>query len=586
MEVSEKKNGNNGWFRVIILIAIGIIIAIGGALRVDAAAYENMLWKEDYKYYSGGVSGTMTYNRIREFTYSTNSPEKLNHFVYSSTNGSNNFVLWSYEKIDVYTSYVEYYQRANGTTYDRTENNDEYTGGAYNAEIILSNGTKVYMYQQGGAGENRENNNEIFKSDYYTDYYDIKQSDSKQALKYILDNQLEPDVEYSEIPDLDDMELDYDMYLTGFCGDESIDIEWTGIETDLYKLHAIYIYVSLGYSVNADQVVGVVTYEDNASFFDYGIHVPWEDVQISDSELFLRYVRVTPYVYDNGKFVRGNSSYINFTSDGNVESVKTPIKIDNSSLTTNIKGGVYDDDIPALSNIERINNGYTNVFESFSQSVTFNWSDYYESDEYFIQCRTTFRYKLNADKIWETVTVDTSVPNGRYSTKVDSQTFTYYFGDYVNLFYQQDDSIWTDDDLNKQGNIQPITDSIRIVHIDENGAVSYGPWTTFTLKNGIWETGSITGSYISGELEEDNTSINIPNEEKQNGSFLDNFDFTNVSGVWDMFVGMLKNLVSFLGSFPEIFSSIFSFLPYEIRSMIYISIICICVLGLGKAVIR
>ena len=550
MEIKESKKNGRNWIKELIIILVGVMLLALFNLRADAAEID---WTGTFEY--GG--NTYTYYYVMGYSdSSTNYEFTVPVYGFSYTYDGR------YGVVFLSKDYVQY------------RGQDKITGNYGGYGNFNYNGS-LYVYSPSGTIPVYTPEPQSCPSEHYNNMQSI-------FMNYFLSDDFE---EYTEVPGIEEMELSNDVYLTDFAGDNSINASWSGITSNSFDIDSAYINVILGYSFNPGQIATTEVYSKDISVSDCGFYIPWEDAQHENTELFLRYVRVTPYVISNDNYIKGNSSFIYFMPDGNIESVKTPINVDKESLTTNIVGGVYDENIPALSDVVRINNGYTDVMESFSQSVTFNWSNVFESSNYFIQCRTTFRYKLNKDAVWETITIDTSVPNGRYSTFVDDKTFTYHFGNYADLFWKQDDSIWTDDDLNKQGNIQPIKDSIRIVHI-EDGLVSYGPWTTFTLKNGIWETGKVTGSYVSSELNEDNTSVNIPDSEKDKNSFLNDFDYTNVSGIWDMFVGMFKNLVSFLGSFPVLFSKVFSFLPYEIRSMIYLSIICICVLGLGKAVIK
>lgn len=450
-----------------------------------------------------------------------------------------------------------------------------------------ANGDKGYIFSQWFIAQNQS----LF-TDYYALGYSIQYMYSE--FREFVDLGYAADYEPIEVPDFDSLESDYDFCLKGFSADNSILATWDGTVTDEYENEESFIIAYLGYAYKEQpaQIAVRELYNAKVQITDNQFSIPWDEVQHEDETLYLRYVEFVPYGRINPDklfypYIKGCSAYIYFSLDasGGIDSVKIPIRIDKDNLTTNIIGGTFDSSIPALSGVSRVDNGFADPLSSYSQSSTVKWSTVFNDSNYYIQLRTTFRYKLNADKVWSEITVDTSVPTGRYSCLVDNQSFTYTYGNYGPLFWKQDNSNWTDDDLDKQGNLQPIRDSIRIVHID-NGVVSYGPWTTFTLKNGIWQTGEVTGSYESDYLEEDNTGGSIVEDSEVDSNFLTDFDFTNISGVWDAFIGIFKNLFSFLGQFPDLFSKIFSFLPYEIRSMIYVSMVSICVLGLVKAVIK
>lgn len=260
--------------------------------------------------------------------------------------------------------------------------------------------------------------------------------------------------------------------------------------------------------------------------------------------------------------------------------------VDTNALTTNLTNGSFDASIPALSGLNRVDNGRSEPLHSYTNSVTFSWTDLFNDNDYFIQTRTTFRYKLNADKVWSSAVIDTCVPTGRYSCFVDSGQFSYEFGDYVYLYYKQDNSIFTDDDMDRQGNIQVIKDSIRIVKISDSDGITYGPWTTFTLVNNVWDSGVVEDVVISDEITEDNEGGNIPSESNPDGDdLLTQFDFTNITGIWSNFIGMISGLLSFVGQFPSLFAKVFSFLPYEIRNTVYLTFVSLCGIALIKAVI-
>ena len=505
---------------------------------------------------------------------------------------------------------------------DSTKYNGRYMGIDFNFEYEDDVVGFVYVYDNTlyVCSFSKVDSNSFIKSIYYTDGTDPMSSGSLLFLDgkhngtydtHLVDTTFYPHVtdmdayievcrDYYEnvyeppieVPDFDSLEKNSEFCLKSFGADNSILATWDGTVTDEYENEVSYVVAYLGYAYKEqpDTIVSYLLYNKKVFVTDNHFYIPWDEVQSNDENMFLRYVEFIPYGKTNPDkvfypYIKGCSAYVYFDDSGSIDSVKIPISVDKDSLTTNIIGGSFDSSIPVLSDVIRVDNGFADVMSSYSQSSTIKWSTVFSDSNYYVQVRTTFRYKLNADKVWSEVTVDTSVPTGRFSCLVDDRSFTYTYGDYAPLFWKQDNNIWTDDDLDRQGNLQPIRDSIRIVRID-NGVVSYGPWTTLTLKNGIWETGEVTGSYESDYLEEDNTGGSIVEDDEVNSNFLTDFDFSDISGVWDAFIGIFKNLFSFLGQFPELFSRIFSFLPYEIRSMIYVSMVAICVLGLVKAVIK
>lgn len=383
--------------------------------------------------------------------------------------------------------------------------------------------------------------------------------------------------------------------LENFTANNVVKASWTGVTerskaTEIEEVNEwVQLYIGYAYKKSPKQIATREEIKGKYPTSDLGLTIDKSTLQADDDTLFLRYIEFYPmYSASSGFFgaiYYGNPSYIYFNPDGSIEKAITPSggKIDRSDLTDNINGSVYDSSIPSLSDLERINNGYDDPLRCYSQSVTFNWSDRFDSDDYYIQVRTTFRYKLNAEKAWNEVTIDTSVPTGRYSTLVDNGTFTYKYGDYASLYWVQDNNPFTDDNLDTQGNIQPIRDSIRIVKIS-NGSISTGAWTTFTLKNGIWETGKITDTSISDEIDIDNTGGNIPSDSDSDNPLF-GFNPSDVTGIWKTFLSVVNSLLSFVGNFPSLFATVFGFLPVEYRNMIYTTFISLCVIALIKAVI-
>ncbi len=130
-----------------------------------------------------------------------------------------------------------------------------------------------------------------------------------------------------------------------------------------------------------------------------------------------------------------------------------------------------------------------------------------------------------------------------------------------------------------------------------NGNTYYGDWYIYNVN----KDNSLSLDYNNPELGEGviipgNTEIdingNIPGNvvEKDkipavstgNENIFAGIDFSDVSGVLGSFYSILKNLIGALGSFPALFSSVFSFLPYEIRTSILLIFYIAIIVGLLK----
>lgn len=117
---------------------------------------------------------------------------------------------------------------------------------------------------------------------------------------------------------------------------------------------------------------------------------------------------------------------------------------------------------------------------------------------------------------------------------------------------------------------------------------TYGDWVIYDVERDILNTPEIgKGEVIPGDSEFDDlggyiekpkSTIDPP--ESDNGSF--SFDFSNVSSVLSMFRNIIESLISALGMFPLMFSTIFSFLPAPIANAFYLVLIVSIVVGILK----
>ena len=102
MEVCENKNRNNGWIRVIILIALGVLIAIGGALRVEAAPLENYVVSWSMDVYNNNSFDVWNNTQTTYYSYSSLDKDAIDYFVVKKSGTEQyGFYLFSYEPIDI-----------------------------------------------------------------------------------------------------------------------------------------------------------------------------------------------------------------------------------------------------------------------------------------------------------------------------------------------------------------------------------------------------------------------------------------------------------------------------------------------------
>lgn len=127
---------------------------------------------------------------------------------------------------------------------------------------------------------------------------------------------------------------------------------------------------------------------------------------------------------------------------------------------------------------------------------------------------------------------------------------------------------------------------VRFFYYDEDSGFHYGPWTNFIYfsDNRVYESGifeSDDGSVIESPLvpgtqdSEGNVSIGT------SGNLI---DFNNPNELFSYIRSVFNNVSLVMGNFATIFGSVFSFLPTEITSIIFLGIALMVLIGIIKVI--
>lgn len=314
-----------------VLVALVFLCWFQSSGRVEAAELTNYVWNEDYKYYSSGINNSLSYHRITNYTYETPDPRKLKKLIYTGADGNMYFITWSYELIDVYQNYTQYYVRTNGSTYDRYESSENYTGGNYRSTFLLNNGQRVYIYGYGGVEKNTNTNNQTSELTMYADFYDRKVSISNPdvVLKNILNEQITPDIPYfgDYTPDWSDSEYDQLLKIENLHASIEDGILYMTWDPVIYPSgDREFHYIKFNFK---QRHPGTVEGSNRRNYVEKQFYIKYKNlcgqIPIADLELDEGYIlssmQADPYYHlsDNPEYPlkRGDTTYIYFDDEGN-----------------------------------------------------------------------------------------------------------------------------------------------------------------------------------------------------------------------------------------------------------------------------
>lgn len=258
-------------------------------------------------------------------------------------------------------------------------------------------------------------------------------------------------------------------------------------------------------------------------------------------------------------------------------------------------GEVYDDTLPGVKNLSLSqNNNCHGDYDLFNMCHNISWDIPENSvtyDKYEIKVLMKYNYTtyLTTKLYYGSALVD--IPNDVYIRDGAMDLCAHDFAQILNL------PVKNQNDYVNSFTIQEIQKIFIRTSRKEDEKIYYGDWYIYTVdKNKKLSLdynkqylGS--GSVVSGDTEID-ANGNIPDDteikdtidapERPESNFLFGIDFTNVGGVLSNFYSIIQNLMAAIGSFPNLFSTVFCFLPTEISSSVVLLFYVAIIIGLVK----
>lgn len=138
---------------------------------------------------------------------------------------------------------------------------------------------------------------------------------------------------------------------------------------------------------------------------------------------------------------------------------------------------------------------------------------------------------------------------------------------------------------------------VRTIREDlSTGAKKYGNWSVYDFNSKKWylnyQQDITDGRVVIGDTDPDDDGdisggdggkITLPDDPNDGNLVVGDIDFSDIVSIGKYFISLVNSLLNVIGSFPKLFSTVFSFLPSELVGMIYLSIVLIIIIGLIKA---
>lgn len=130
------------------------------------------------------------------------------------------------------------------------------------------------------------------------------------------------------------------------------------------------------------------------------------------------------------------------------------------------------------------------------------------------------------------------------------------------------------------------TYKVRYYYFDEASGMHYGPWSVYTyfsdgrmLSSGVFQGNDGSVIETAPQVGVQDSSGNI--------GYVDNMDFVNLNNPNELFSyirSVFNNISATTGNFATIFGSVFTFLPAEITSMIFLGLGLMVLIGIIKVI--
>lgn len=358
---------------------------------------------------------------------------------------------------------------------------------------------------------------------------------------------------------------------------------WTGTTQRSHLLDQDveeYTTFTYGFATSEDQTVSnFIEYAGEYATADKKLKLPWDemDTKKKDGE-FIRQVNITPCYRVPGAFYRGVGAKVYFHKDGSIDKVV----MDTKRTDLNTGNMVYDSSLGYLQNVI-----YTEekTHDGKGRQATFKWSTQKSLPEdaqveivaqnFYIEW---FNKKTQENFVYKEYGEDCIYSTGSYSFNANTPVWTWLKEKEIDPFSIKTQSYGTTEYY------------LRIVTYDETDLkYHYGGWVRVDIKEKtatrVPSTDVETGDFddIDGLWKQDTTSddsyhYSTDDEGKLTGNIdVNSWEDLNMNSFTWLFRN-LQSMVSSLGEFPNMITSVFGFLPVQFVTALGVFLVAIVLL--------
>lgn len=481
---------------------------------------------------------------------------------------------------------------------------------SYNTEHGYYFNATTFKKAFGSVGQSDFSYSHVAESKFSHDVYTY--STDEELYKYfcdVADKKID-----TAIPDLQDTS-DESYSFTGFTMNGKI-ARWTGTTKRSYAKEVdVEEYVKVSYAwattTEPDNLGELQPYDGEFPTSDKQLTLPWSEMEKGKTDFqFIRQVKIFPcYRVPHLAYYIGQPVMIYYNADGSIDKISNP----NTP-------GVLDESIP-IPVLSVNNNDGTFLFANAQNNYKFELKGrFWSTDDFYVFRKTpslVWQYKY-LTLLKNSLTTWVSVGDNM------STLSTYSFGDLgkeswndlLNTYPIENRNIITGE---KQGwfswaNITGYNDAVttlktllstpyslfngyevyvRYYVVCDDGSIKYSRWTHYfnNLANADGSSGSIVddASNINNGSQSDKglTDSDMDNVENSGNSRNDvdakpsndfSVEISDITGLFNQFLNILKSLYSGMGQLPSLINAIFGFLPSWVSTMIGVSLIVIVIL--------
>lgn len=481
---------------------------------------------------------------------------------------------------------------------------------SYNTEHGYYFNATTFKKAFGSVGQSDFSYSHVAESKFSHDVYTY--STDEELYKYfcdVADKKID-----TAIPDVQDTS-DESYSFTGFTMNGKI-ARWTGTTKRSYAKEVdVEEYVKVSYAwattTEPDNLGELQPYDGEFPTSDKQLTLPWSEMEKGKTDFqFIRQVKIFPcYRVPHLAYYIGQPVMIYYNADGSIDKISNP----NTP-------GVLDESIP-IPVLSVNNNDGTFLFANAQNNYKFELKGrFWSTDDFYVFRKTpslVWQYKyltLLKNSLTTWVSVGDNI----------STLSTYSFGDLgkeswndlLNTYPIENRNIITGE---KQGwfswaNITGYNDAVttlktllstpyslfngyevyvRYYVVCDDGSIKYSRWTHYfnNLANADGSSGSIVddASNINNGSQSDKglTDSDMDNVENSGNSRNDvdakpsndfSVEISDITGLFNQFLNILKSLYSGMGQLPSLINAIFGFLPSWVSTMIGVSLIVIVIL--------